>query len=824
MDVRLPDGTLVKNVPEGTTQAQLREKLLKNGFKPEQFDARVPKDAVKSFTEKDIRLPPAAPSTLLGQAAELGKEFMAVPAGVYRGVQDVTDTLVRGGQNLARVSQAGGAAMLGQDPTGERNVMRAMSAEAGRPRAPTDIDRAMALNRAAYEQQYGDNTFSKAGRVGGQIAATLPVGGVLAAPVKAVGRIAPVLNRFAAPLASSLASGGFVTGAIPKTFGGSLANISTRALGGGVSGAATSALTDQDVGTGAAVGAAVPLGGVFLGKSIDRVADILQGQLGKVRAKKVLQDVLGDNAKRAIEILRNAPDDITPEQALLDGGIDPKDIRGFIALGSWAKEQDPKSVVIKMLDAQEQGRKDILSIASGGSSATERLERQDLQRRVLRLKTNKMREAELNRAGVTGNAMRRAEELTTEADEAARQAVDDVRKYERLTNIAKEASRHSYDPGSGQKIPANISYPARLAKLAQEQSEISAQMSLDAGLKRQGADTLLRALQDKGVKPLSPKSIISGLQARLKNPNIAGRDDVPKVLNKVISKLNEWTDERGLIDPYALYSIRKDTVAQTVDELMGMASVKEKNKVAAGLLADVKPLIDDAIVAAGGKKWRTYLNEFQKGAEEIDRLKMAGRAAELYGAGKPSEKEAFVRLMTGESPSEVEDVFGAGRRNIQTEMIPTPKTPSGKLSTSKQSQMEIAEARVRLDALNQVSRELKRDAALEAQVNSGYALLTNAIKTVQPAKLRFPQLLSRTATIANEGFKEMEKRFDAQTVNTFISAMRNGNNVVEALALLPLSERSAMISFLKKFPPAGFAASGTLGAAAAEPNRNAMRQ
>ena len=32
MDVRLPDGTLLRNVPEGTTKAQLTEKLAANGY------------------------------------------------------------------------------------------------------------------------------------------------------------------------------------------------------------------------------------------------------------------------------------------------------------------------------------------------------------------------------------------------------------------------------------------------------------------------------------------------------------------------------------------------------------------------------------------------------------------------------------------------------------------------------------------------------------------------------------------------------------------------------------------------------------------------
>ncbi len=32
MDVRLPDGTILQNVPDGTTKAQLMEKLSANGY------------------------------------------------------------------------------------------------------------------------------------------------------------------------------------------------------------------------------------------------------------------------------------------------------------------------------------------------------------------------------------------------------------------------------------------------------------------------------------------------------------------------------------------------------------------------------------------------------------------------------------------------------------------------------------------------------------------------------------------------------------------------------------------------------------------------
>lgn len=42
MDVRLPDGTIIQNVPEGTTRAQLMEKLKANGMDTSGFEAATP--------------------------------------------------------------------------------------------------------------------------------------------------------------------------------------------------------------------------------------------------------------------------------------------------------------------------------------------------------------------------------------------------------------------------------------------------------------------------------------------------------------------------------------------------------------------------------------------------------------------------------------------------------------------------------------------------------------------------------------------------------------------------------------------------------------
>lgn len=102
-----------------------------------------------------------------------------------------------------------------------------------------------------------------AGEIGGNVIATLPVGGALAGGVRAA---APALARagVSAPAAEALATavqtGGFRTG-LPAaaTLAGRAANAGLRAAGGAVTGGTAAALVDpQQAGSGAAIGAALP--------------------------------------------------------------------------------------------------------------------------------------------------------------------------------------------------------------------------------------------------------------------------------------------------------------------------------------------------------------------------------------------------------------------------------------------------------------------------------------------------------------------------------------------------------------------------------------
>lgn len=158
---------------------------------------------------------------------------------------------------------------------------------------------------APYKEQ--SPTAAGAGEIGGNIVATLPVGGVLAKGVRAV---APG----AVGLSNAIATGGMRAGTTPGA-----ANMLTRILGGGVTGGAAAALVDPEAaGTGAVVGAVLPpaiAGAGKVGRAIGRSVSI--GDANRALAQKAVTQYdiplgVGDVAEggtiRAIRsILNDAP-------------------------------------------------------------------------------------------------------------------------------------------------------------------------------------------------------------------------------------------------------------------------------------------------------------------------------------------------------------------------------------------------------------------------------------------------------------------------------------------------------------------------------------
>jgi|LakMenEpi03Aug12_release.lakeMendotaPanAssembly.Ray.scaffolds.fasta_scaffold30562_4 hypothetical protein len=158
------------------------------------------------------------------------QEVMQIPAGIYKGFKNVSDTLIRGGASAL-------------DYVAGTNTRAA-------------VEQAKQADDAKYNEIYGASTLGKSGEILGEIGTTLLPIGMVAKGVTKVAELAPSLAKYLTPVAQSIATGGFNTG-----LSGGVVNTGVRALGGATGGAISAGLvnpTEESVGMGAAIGAAVP--------------------------------------------------------------------------------------------------------------------------------------------------------------------------------------------------------------------------------------------------------------------------------------------------------------------------------------------------------------------------------------------------------------------------------------------------------------------------------------------------------------------------------------------------------------------------------------
>ncbi|MDN6885269.1 hypothetical protein QMO14_16815 [Variovorax sp. CAN2819] len=114
-------------------------------------------------------------------------------------------------------------------------------------------ERVAAMNKVGtdqFKQEFGGSTAADVGRVGGQVLATLPVGGAVGAGVRALGAAGGVAPSVLVPLGEAITSGGLSAQG---------AGLGIRSAGGAISGGLSAGLADpEQAGTGAFVGAALP--------------------------------------------------------------------------------------------------------------------------------------------------------------------------------------------------------------------------------------------------------------------------------------------------------------------------------------------------------------------------------------------------------------------------------------------------------------------------------------------------------------------------------------------------------------------------------------
>jgi hypothetical protein len=506
-------------------------------------------------------------------------------------------------------------------------------------------------------------------------------------------------------------------------------------------------------------------------------------------AAKIAREAAGEDLPKIEALIRNKQGNLSAAEMFAD--LDRNQIQ---ALGELARIKDTKNFYSKLDQFREQTRQTTLNNLAGGATNTEILNNLAGSKQALTDVTTPMRDTSLTAAN-TGKLKQGLETQAATLNKVAADKVDDVRRFtaarQRLNAAKTQADLSPNVSADRLKFTGEMEDAAeRVATRAAEESRLYGEGSRFA---QRRADSL----KAEGLSPLDTDGVIRDINAKLNDPKMGVSDVNRQVLSAVARKIREWTARNGgVIDARALYEIRKDTVTEVIESLG--RDPKTSAKYASKLLGEVRPLIDDTIIKAGGTGWKDYLDTFSSGMDVINQRKMAQTARDLY----KKNPDEFVALVRGERPDLVEEIFGNGRIDIKAEMGSKFK------------------------ALDDVAGELERGQKIKAGVEKGAADVKD-IFTRNQFKLRVP-FFGVKATVSNAILSELSGKINAKTAKILEKGFESGKAFEDMLNEVPFGDRGKVYKALERYGPeltAGkFNAARTLSNALAPENQNNLRK
>ncbi len=501
--------------------------------------------------------------------------------------------------------------------------------------------------------------------------------------------------------------------------------------------------------------------GPLIAKGVGKVMDLRQ--IPKNKAADIARNALGPDMPEVLNALK-ASQGQGVSAAQVSVGINSPTWQALI---DRATARDPR-----FLAALEKSQGDVslnaLSKLAGGTTAAEARGTTEAAKEAARSITSPMRETALNRANL-GKEVARLEGLSAELGEQAAAKVQEVRRLMELGDIANASARLSLIK---RDLPVGLTkytYSGELTEKAfNEWSNKAAQASLDLGQGARFAQDAASALRSVGIKPLEGEPLVRSLKAVANNPEFAGNDVLLGALRNVGDDIAKWTSSGGVIDARALDAIRKNSVNAAIQQLRpGMDATSQRN-LAAGVLSRVKPVIDDAIEAAGGAGYRDYLKQHAQLSQKIAEKQLTSEALKLW----KTDKNAFVRLVQNESPEAVEKILGPGKYNIAVEL-----------------------AEDTLGTLQSEASKVIRNANIKSQVEGGQTALKELLLQ-NMSKFRLPSYLSAVAATTNKALNILENKIGQKTMATLTEALKTPEGAANLLESLPAAERSKVLQLI----------------------------
>lgn len=342
---------------------------------------------------------------------------------------------------------------------------------------------------------------------------------------------------------------------------------------------------------------------------------------------------------------------------------------------------------------------------------------------------------------------------------------------------------------------ARYSYMGELANKADEVALQAANASLPFGEASRFSQAAADSLAAHKLTPLRTEPIVASLDNILANPKLAGVDELTVAVNQLKNDLTKWQNAGGVIDAWAVDSIRKHSVNAAVRQLS--TDPKQQKQLAAKVMIEVKPLFTRAIEEAGGTGYGKYLSDYAAGMQKIGQAKLGAQALDFYKTA-PNQ---FIDLVEGNSPEVVAKIFGPGNYDIAKEMSQDAMT-----------------------ALTKAGKQVKFQEEIGKQATAGEQALVDLIKQNLPS-FRLPNIFSVAATTTNKALDAIEKKLGRATMDTLTEAAKTAGSFEKLLKVLPAEERIRVLKTLSNAQTWQALPKGTQGAAiigATEATKNAL--
>jgi hypothetical protein len=524
----------------------------------------------------------------------------------------------------------------------------------------------------------------------------------------------------------------------------------------------------------------------LIGKAAGAVMDLRQ--MPQQKAADIARNALAGDLPNVLNALRNAPSNLTAAQATA-GITNPT----WQALIERRLAADPK-FTLTLKNMNEQDAVNELTKLAGGTTATDVRASVAGAKDRLNALTTPIRDTALARA----NLGKDVAELEARAGSLSDQAAAEVQKVRELVNAGNIAEAAARLELINKNLPVGFTkytYKGELSKMADNWASQAANASLDLGQGARFAQGAADSLRSVGIKPLNAPALVTKIQGLAAAPEYAGNDIMSTAVKNVADDIAKWTTSGGLIDAVALDAIRKNSVNAAIRQLNPGADATTQRNLAASVMTKLKPVIDDAIVSAGGTGYKEYLATYAKGAQKIAEQKLSGKALDLF----QNNKDAFVKLVEGNSPQEVEKILGPGSYNIAKDVSETT-----------------------LNTLRDQAAKVVRDANIKTQVAEGQDALKELL-TQHISKLRLPSYINAYAATGNKAIGILENKIGNKTMRILTEAFKTPQGAADLLNTLPANERSKVLQLISDPSKWSGVSSGTVNALAPD-NQNALSE